>query len=586
MAGLTQSRENGHPPATPVMKELSDIVTDPEMQKKGSRVMAIGLDGADPVLVEKWIAEGRLPNLARMQAEGAYGRLRSTVELHGQRMEAFSTEPLWVEFATGCKPTKTGAWDSMEYFPDRYQIRNLDEGSPAFDDFDPFYALGESKKVAVLDVPMARLSDRVKGLQVLGWGGHFPHTESRSLPDGLLGEIVARHGRNPVLHNDTGIWWDRRYVKWLDEALAESVDARVGVCEDLLARDEWDLFLAVFSETHSAGHDVYCYSQPDHPLNAPLTGGEGAGDPLRKVYEDVDRAIGKLMAAAPADAFFVCFSLHGMGPNYSDLLSSVVLSETLYRWCFPGSIALGPGKEGSPPGEILTSARRDSWVGELWSRYNNAPWPIRFVRSCLPGRLLKASFNGLASPFSGEAQANAMLWHPSMWYRPLWPRMKAFALPGFTKGRIRINLQGRDRDGIVAPGEYHRVCDEVTRILRRLTDGRSGRPLVKEVYRTRADDLGDLPGLPAFDLDVLWEEHITDVVDSPDIGRIGPVPHFRAGGHWNRGFVAATGRGIPAGMRLPESEAADLAATILRMMDHPLPGHYDGRPLFDTRPPG
>lgn len=136
----------------------------------GSSVMAIGIDGADPVLIEKWIAEGFLPNLALMQSEGAYGRLQSTVELHGQHMEAFSTEPLWVEFATGCKPTKTGAWDSMQYFPDRYEIRNLDEGSPAYDHFDPFYALGDSRKVAVLDLPMARLSDRVNGLQVLGWG--------------------------------------------------------------------------------------------------------------------------------------------------------------------------------------------------------------------------------------------------------------------------------------------------------------------------------------------------------------------------------------------------------------------------------
>jgi len=73
----------------------------------GNRVIAIGLDAADPVLVERWMAEGRLPNLARMRSEGAWGRLRSTVELNGQRMEAFSTEPLWVDFATGCKPTKT-----------------------------------------------------------------------------------------------------------------------------------------------------------------------------------------------------------------------------------------------------------------------------------------------------------------------------------------------------------------------------------------------------------------------------------------------------------------------------------------------
>ena len=551
-----------------------------------SRVIAIGLDAADPVLLERWMAEGRLPNLARMRSEGAYGRLQSTVELNGQRMEAFSTEPLWVDFATGCKPTKTGTWDSMAYLPDRYQIRNLDEGAPAYDSFEPFYALGEAKKVAVLDIPMARLSDQVNGLQVLGWGGHFPHTRNHSRPEGLLPELVARHGENAILNKDAGIWWDKRYIEWLDKALANSVEARVAVCEDLLERDQWDLFLAVFSETHSAGHEIYCYSQPDHPLHAPLTAQGGGEDLLRRTYEDIDRALGRIAAKAPADTCLVCFSLHGMGPNYSDLLSSVVLSEMLYRFSFPGSVALGAGSTGTPPGPMVTSPRRGSWVGELWTRYNHADAFTRFVRSWTPGRFLKGSFNGLASPFSDEARSQPMLWHPSMWYRPLWPKMSAFALPGFTKGRIRINLQGRDRDGVVPAQDYHRVCDDIEGLLLRLRDGRTGEPVVKQVYRTRGKNLADDALLPAFDLDVLWHERITDVVDSPDVGRIGPVPHFRAGGHWNRGFVVAAGPGIAAGTQLAQAEAVDIAPTILRLMGCPIPGHFDGRPLLPPTPAG
>lgn len=521
-----------------------------------------------------------MPNLAQLRAEGAYGRLRSTVTHNGRVMERFPTEPLWVDFVTGCKPTKTGAWSSVIYDPDDYGVRRIDEGIRAFDRFEPFYALGKTRKVAVLDLPITRLSDRVDGLQVLGWGGHFPHTLSHSRPEGLLSELTRRHGENAILNKDSGTWWNPGYFKWLDGALSASVRARTAICLDLLGREEWDLFLSVFAEPHTAGHDVYCFSQPDHPLYTVLGAESLGGDLLRRTYEDVDRAIGEIVTHAPAGAVILCFSLHGMGPNYTDLLSSVVLPELLYRSNFPGSSALGAGETGAPPGPMITRPRRNSWTGELWTRHNGTNPLASFVRSWLPGGLLKGSFNGLASPYTDEALSHPMYWHPAMWYRPLWPQMKAFALPGLTEGHVRINVRGRDPDGIVSPAEYVGLCAQIEDYLRGLRDARTGEPVVKDVYRMRHDPLDKDPTLPAFDLDVLWHERITDAVNSPDFGRIGPLPHFRAGGHCNRGFVAAAGPGIGAGARLRTAEPVDLAPTILELMGCPIPAHMDGRCLL------
>ncbi len=60
----------------------------------GNRVMVIGLDGLDPSVVGRLITEGRLPNLARLQAEGAYGVLRAS--------DALLLSPvLWTTIATG-----------------------------------------------------------------------------------------------------------------------------------------------------------------------------------------------------------------------------------------------------------------------------------------------------------------------------------------------------------------------------------------------------------------------------------------------------------------------------------------------------
>ncbi|MEZ6188848.1 MAG: hypothetical protein R3F62_28075 [Planctomycetota bacterium] len=36
-------------------------------------VLAVGWDSAEPRVLERYLAEGSLPNLARLRAQGAYG---------------------------------------------------------------------------------------------------------------------------------------------------------------------------------------------------------------------------------------------------------------------------------------------------------------------------------------------------------------------------------------------------------------------------------------------------------------------------------------------------------------------------------
>jgi len=81
------------------------------------------------------------------------------------------------------------------------------------------------------------------------------------------------------------------------------------------------------------------------------------------------------------------------------------------------------------------------------------------------------------------------------------------------------------------------LCDELSQQLYRLKDGRTGKPMVQRIIRTRQYATERDPKLPDADLVVVWqEEHATDVVDSPDLGRIGPVPHHRTGSHRSNGF--------------------------------------------------
>ncbi|BAY20648.1 type I phosphodiesterase/nucleotide pyrophosphatase [Calothrix sp. NIES-2100] len=544
-------------------------------------VIAIGLDAGDPVLIDKWIAQGYLKNISKLRQQGAYANISNTVKYAGETTEYAVTEGLWAHFATGCSSDKIGYWDALTYKPENYEIDcNLEFCGYDYQEYSPFYALGDKYKVAVFDVPGTRISEGVNGIQVLGWGGHFPSAPTASNPPELLTKITHQYGKNPVLYNDIGIWWDKDYVKWLRQALKESISLRTNICCDLLKQESWDLYLTVFGEPHTAGHDIYNYSQSDHPLYPHLSKNGTVSDPLLETYENIDLGIGKILAEAPEDAYILCFSLHGMGPNYSDVPSAVFLAEVLYRYNFPGKVAIAPGNVEVPPPPMTTNPIRNSWLGEMWMK-NYEPNPIkRLFRPWTPSKFLYGDQNGLASPYALIEQSVPFGWMPATWYKPLWPQMKAFALPTFANGHIRINLQGREGDGIVSPSEYENICNELTQILYRLTDARTGKPLVKQVARTRKSATDNDPKHPDSDLIVLWHEQMTDVVDSPDFGRIGPVTLFRAGTHFNRGFFMVKGPGIAAGSSLPDAESVDLAPTILELMGAPIPDYFDGKSLL------
>ena len=73
-------------------------------------VLLIGVDGVDPRILEGLIAAGRLPTFARLQREGAYGRLRSR--------EPLLSPIVWTTIVTGRKGQDHGVLDFLEVTDD------------------------------------------------------------------------------------------------------------------------------------------------------------------------------------------------------------------------------------------------------------------------------------------------------------------------------------------------------------------------------------------------------------------------------------------------------------------------------------
>ncbi|NEQ51300.1 MAG: nucleotide pyrophosphatase [Leptolyngbya sp. SIO3F4] len=548
-------------------------------------VIAIGLDAADPNLLDQWMAAGKLKNLSRLKQQGAYGHLENTVNYNQTPVETSATERLWVMFSTGCQPDKTGYWSPIHYSADDYGItHDTVDGAYDFKEYPPFYALGKDYKTAVFDVPVSRLSKDVNGLQILGWGGHAPHTPSHSQPREILPRLIEKYGKNPLLHQDYGCWWDKAYIQRIKAGLKSSIATRAKICQELLGQDDWDLFLTVFGESHTVSHDFWHLSQADNPLYSHTS--DSNNDPMLVAFEAMDQAVGEIVQTASEDTSIVIFSVHGMGNNVTDMYSMAFLPEVLYRYSFPGKYAIAKGHLGTKCPPLFRNPKRKSWSGEVWQRRYD-PSPLKrmlmpWVPSKFDNYLNAGPTPPLNSPYVSRQQGLALNWMPTMWYSPLWSQMKAFALPAFAAGHIRLNLKGRESQGMIDLADYENVCDEITQQLYRLRHGRTGRPIVKNVVRTRTQTnvLSRASDLPDADLVVIWEEQPSDIIDSPDFGRIGPLTYYRSGGHRPAGLFLAKGPNIKPGTTIDNGQTIDIGPTIRDLMGAPNLPKCDGNSLL------
>jgi len=100
------------------------------------RVIVLGFDGADHALVEKGIAEGRLPNLAALAAKGGFSALNPTIPAQ--------TPVSWSTFSTGLSPGRTMIFDFLKRNPTTYrpEFAIAEEGKKDF-------LFGKGNRVAI-----------------------------------------------------------------------------------------------------------------------------------------------------------------------------------------------------------------------------------------------------------------------------------------------------------------------------------------------------------------------------------------------------------------------------------------------------
>jgi predicted AlkP superfamily phosphohydrolase/phosphomutase len=497
-----------------------------------SRVLLIGLDAADPVLVERWIADRSLPNLARLKSSGAYGRLASSAR--------YLAGSPWPTFYTGQPPSHHGIYHDFQW---RQETMGYARPSPQWLSATPFWrTLPADVRVVAYDVPMTLGCADARGVEISGWASHDSLAPPASHPGDLLAEVRRRFGEWPISAESYGPE-SLDELLWLRQHLLDNIQRSCELALWLLERP-FDLGIVAFSALHRGGHRLWDRSSILGPV--PEDRGRLFDGSLRELYIACDRAIGRLVAAVPDETTILVFSLHGMVANSTrvDLLDAMLAR------------VLGDANVGSKRGPGL--ARRLGEVLPLGLR--------RRLTRAVPARLRDRAMTLWATGGTD------------------WTRTQAFTLRADLQGYVRINLHGREAAGVVAPAACDALCAGIADGLATFVDADAGEPLIADVCRTQSIFATGPAQDRLPDLVVCWRDTPAAAhreVVSGRFGRIeratpGRIPNGRSGNHRAEGFLLARGRTVRPGVALKAADILDLAPTTLRLLgvaDHDaLPG--------------
>lgn len=508
----------------------------------------------------------QLPALARLQRDGLVATLdNGTAHRTGLTGEHLST---------GRDPAAAQRSSAVLFDPHTYQcVQEGTRGRPLF---------GEVRTV-IFDMAYFDLDRAHEGVVgISDWGVHDPGGSPQQRPESLRAELEERFGAYPARQWIYGVPWASPAASAeMGRALTAAVDTRGRIARWLLAErfTDWNLALIGFAESHNASEGLFHGSGMSHPWDS-LESTPQARDALRSVYTAIDRAVGEIVDAFPQDTVVV-FSMHGMGANNSDVPSMALLGEVMARWSGLQTESARPfilDAHGIPilPAHLgWTQAVLDSLTGQEETLREKVR---RVLKNRVPPRVL-ATIKRLrgAGTHAPVRARGSLMWMPLMRHRDSWPQMKAFAVPSFYDGRIRVNLAGREAQGVVAIEDYDTVLTEIEALLRSCTESRSGRPIVEAVHRVAGNPLDRRDD--DVDLIVLWAEDVLGV-SHPDLGVIGPVPPRRTGGHVSAiGRCMIVGPGVRAG-DIGIRSSFDVVPTIMRLAGTTPTDAVSGHPIL------
>ena len=486
-------------------------------------IIFLGLDGAEPKLLIKWMAEGLLPNIASIYNQGLSGKI--------EVLPGLGDGATWPTLLSGVNPGRHGRYFRRQFKPGSYKKKLYALETDML--YEPFWSelTKVGKKVAILDLPYCKIENDSSSLQITNWLVHDRYSDPSSYPASFAEEILREFGDDPLGGDSDRGGRDADSLAKLTDMLLLRIEMKEKMLLKTLQGKQRDLVMTSFNEPHDIGHMCWHYHDPCDP-NHDVEWVRKHGDPIKRVYMRIDEAIGKIFKCVGEDTLVMLFAGLGMEPN---ITANGVLDQVLARIDGIQSprkrkILYGARRRGHPEVALKIARKLDSYY-----------------------RMYMTSRRHF---FATEHNENS--------------------------GAIRFNLKGREPLGKISPQMFDTVCDTLIRKLLNIKNSETGGPLVKKVIKVRQSYHGErLAWLP--DLMVCWDRRAPlNAIESPEIGRIEGIHSWgRTGDHSASAMLMLRGRGIKPGQLEKPPSIVDIPVTIASMLGVTLTG-LDGHAFSVT----
>jgi len=520
---------------------------------KAPKVMIVGFDAATWDLAKPWVAEGFMPNLARLMAEGTRGQLESIVPP--------ITPPAWTSFTTGKNPGKHGVFHFMESAPDTYALRYTNASSRRT---RTIWKILNQAGIATgtANIPFTYPPEGLNGYQISGMD--TPSEKSAFIhPPELREELERELGPLKLDIRFLGFMnTDKRRDQVLDEMRQMDEQwTRVGLY--LLKHRPQDVMMLVFMSIDTVQHYFWQFMDKSHFLHDSAAEVR-FGAAIRNVYQRLDESLGKLLEYTNDETTIFVVSDHGGGPVSDRVVYLNRYLEQLGLLCYQQNT-------NNPLRKTLRAVLRRGYTflhSNLSSRQK-----IRLA-ALLPQLRLKTesfytSFTSIDWSQTKAYCSEVLASPPSIW----------------------INLKGRRPHGIVDDSEYESLRDEIITKISELRDPRTGEPVIKRVLRREKIFHGSFAA-EAPDLILDWWEasHFMTGPSFPDDQNEPPIKIIpkrpTKGSEWGgthrlHGILVAKGPHLRRGAEIYGARLIDIAPTLLYLLDQPVPRDMDGWVLID-----
>jgi predicted AlkP superfamily phosphohydrolase/phosphomutase len=485
------------------------------------------MDCAEPAILERLAADGRMPTLASLVERGTSVTLASDADtLDGS---VFQT------LLTGVNPGEHGIYKYVQLVPGTYRYASSKaESSPVPQLWTVFSRSG--KECCVFDVPKLFPAEGFRGMMVSAWGAYTPAAAPASIPPDLRAAITRRFGPHsqrrqlPLPLSPSG-------YEAVRDRLVRGARVRADICRHLLSQGRWDFFMTAFCESHVASHQFWQLRDPGHPMFDAASAARCA-DAMEHVYAAIDEAVGRIIEELPRDATIVLMTQQGVENNYSG-------SHLLPEWL---ALRNAGGRRPVRRGPLHRVAAALSSQARL-----HIGW-------ALPHRV---AMGWLSRKYPGEGDV--------------------FMLPGSEfMALLRVNLEGREPRGAVPLSRYREVLERLREDLLALRNASTGSAAVEDmilphaVYRGRRVD--NLP-----DAIVKWRNDAPiRALQCPQHGTISKGVRFldlSHSSHTGTGLAVIAGPGIPHGRTSAPRPLVDLTATFYSLLREAVPPHLEGKAI-------